>query len=267
MGEYYPIVIAFKVGHKMEIITFGNGGRLMRCAVLLSDFCSEGIAQRLVLLPIPTTRDGIYVTGTELPLEKTVSDLVPETLIAGYGIPNDIKEKAKNEGAFVYDALYDEEFLKENAVITAHGALGHILSDFTEDISEIKIGIIGYGRIGSELLRLLLFMGAEVRVYTTRPDVARALGESGVKCEIVSDDTEWSINQLIVNTAPAKLINEERLFDELRDIRIYDLASGKIFPALSNITKLASIPEQMYPETAGKIYAKYVKRALCEVSK
>ena len=70
--------------------------------MLLSDFCSEGIAQRLVLLPIPTTRDGIYVTGTELPLEKTVSDLVPETLIAGYGIPNDIKEKAKNEDGFLF---------------------------------------------------------------------------------------------------------------------------------------------------------------------
>ena len=267
VGEYYPIVIRFKVGHKMEIITFGTGGRLMQCAMLLSDYCPEGIAQRLILLPIPTTRDGIFVTGTDLTLEKMLSDLELGTLVAGYGIPDNIKKEAENAGVFVYDAAYDEDFLKENAIVTAHGALGHILSGFTEDISDLEIGIIGYGRIGSELLRLLLLMGADVRVYTTKPHVAKTLGESGVKCEIVGDYVDWGKNQLIINTAPAKLIDEELLFGELKGIRIIDLASGKIFPELSNITKLPSIPEKMYPETAGRIYAKYVKRALSEVGK
>ncbi len=251
----------------MEIITFGVGGRLLRCAALLSGFCPTGIIQRLVLLPIPTTRDGIYVTGTDLPLEEALSASLPDTLIAGYGIPEDIKKRARGVGAYVYDALLDEDFLFENAVVTAHGALGHILSGFTEDISDMKIGIIGYGRIGSALLRLLLFIGAEVRVYTTKPGVAQTLGEDGVMCEIISDTTDWTKNALIINTAPAKLINEELLYGELKDTRILDLASGKIFPELPNVTKLPSIPEKMYPETAGRIYAKYVKRALCEVEK
>lgn len=251
----------------MEIITFGIGRRLMRAATVLSEFCSPSAFSRLVLLPIPTTKDGILVTGTDLPLEGIIPDVTQGTLVAGYGIPDYISERINSLGAYVYDAAGDEDFLLENAEVTAHGALGHILSDYSEDISEIKIGIIGYGRIGSALLRLLLFMGAEVRVYTTKPGVAKALGEDGVMCEIITGGTDWTKNELIINTAPAKLIDEKMLDGELKNTRILDLASGKIFPDLPGITKLSSIPEKMYPETAGKIYARCVKRALCEVKK
>lgn len=251
----------------MEIITFGVGRRLMRCATLLSGFCAGCGVSRLILLPVPSTRDGIFVTGTELPLTEVVAAFIPGAAIAGYGIPDEIKKYACDIGAYVYDAALDEDFLTENAEITAHGALGHILSENEVDVSEMKIGIIGYGRIGSKLLRLLLFMGAEPRIYTTRPELAKNLGSDGVLCESVDEQTCWSTNDLIINTAPAKLIREELLYGELEKMKIIDLASGKVFPDLPNITKLPSIPERMYPETAGSIYAKYVKRALSEAAK
>ncbi len=249
----------------MEIITFGVGGRLMRCATLLSGYYPKTRVQRLVLLPIPTTRDGTFVNGTDLPLYEVLSAVTPYTMVAGYGIPKDISEMIKDKGAYIYDAGLDEAFLAENALVTAHGTLGHILSESLSDISDMKIGIIGYGRIGSALTRLLLFIGAEVRVYTKRTEVAKALGEDGVLCETVNDDTEWAKNELIINTAPAKQISEEKLFSELKNIKIIDLASGKTFPEREGITKLPSIPEKMYPETAGRIYAKCVKRAIEEV--
>lgn len=251
----------------MEIITFGVGGRLRRCAALLAGVCSGSGVSRIILLPIPSTRDGTLITGTEFPLEEILSSIGTDTMIAGYGIPGDIVKRAKKLGAYVYDASLDEDFLMENAEITAHGTLGHILSDFTEDISEMKIGIIGYGRIGSALLRLLLFVGAEVRVYTTRAEVAKSLGEDGVLCETVSEETDWTQNDLIINTAPAKLIREELLSGELKNVKIIELASGKNFSEQPNITRMPSIPEKMYPETAGKIYAKQIIRALSEVAK
>lgn len=256
------LAIRFKVGHKMEIITFGVGRRLMRCASELSLFSGECKYDRLILLPIPSTRDKVNVSGTELSLREAVSSADEGTLVAGYGLPKDICDEVIGRGASVYDAERDEDFLEENAVVTAHGTLGHILSNYSEDIADLRIGIIGYGRIGAALLRLLLFIGADVRVYTTRSSVAESLGEMGVCCEVIYKGCDFAENDLIINTAPAKIIDEKSVTEELSGIEIIDLASGKIFPSAPNVTKLASVPDKMYPETAGRIYAKYILRAL-----
>ncbi len=245
----------------MEIITFGSGERLMRGAVRLSAFDSVSPYTRLILLPIPSSRDKRHITSTDIALSDVLLSLGDGTLLVGYGLPPEICRAALNLGADVFDLLENENFLLENADVTAHGTLGHILSESTEDISDIKIGIIGYGRIGKSLLRLLLFLGADVRVYTTRKSVAEELCEAGVDSETISETTEWEKNELIINTAPAKIISDKKL-NELSSTKIIDLASGKIFPDMPNITKLASIPDMMYPETAGRIYAKYVMRAL-----
>ncbi len=244
----------------MEIITFGSGERLLRAAGRLSAL-ESGIFSRLILLPIPSTKDKKHITSTDIPLSEILFSTDASTLVVGYGLPAPLCDTVMSLGGCVCDLSKNENFLSENADVTAHGTLGHILSDFSEDISDIKIGVIGYGRIGKALLRLLLFLGTDVRIYTTRESVARELCEMGVCAETVSENTEWEKNELIVNTAPAKIISEKRL-TELSNIKIIDLASGIIFPDMPNITKLASVPDKMYPETAGRIYAKYAERAL-----
>lgn len=246
----------------MEIITFGVGRRLMRCSTELSLFSGKSRYDRLILLPIPSTRDKVNVSGTALSLREAVSSADERTLVAGYGVPKDICDELHGRGAHLYDAERDEEFLEENAVVTAHGTLGHILSNYSEDISDLRIGIIGYGRIGAALLRLLLFIGAEVRVYTTRPSVAENLGEMGVCCEVIYGECDFGANDLIINTAPAKIIADDLVTGELSGVKIIDLAQGKLFPEAPNVTKLSSVPEKMYPETAGRIYAKYILREL-----
>ncbi len=245
----------------MEIITFGSGERLLRGAGLLSAFDGAAGFTRLLLLPIPTTRDKRHITSTDTALAEILLSVDGGTLVVGYGLPPEISDAVSALGGTVLDLSENEGFLSENADVTAHGTLGHILSGFSEDISDIKIGIIGYGRIGKSLLRLLLFLGADVRVYTTRKNVAEELCEAGVASETVTESTIWEKNELIINTAPARLISEARL-GELSYVKIIDLASGKNFPDMPNITKLASVPDMMYPETAGRIYAKYVMRIL-----
>ncbi len=245
----------------MEIITFGSGERLMRAAGRLSTFCSACGYSRVILLPVPSSRDKKHITSTDMPLSEILFSVRAGTLVAGYALPRELCDAVSALGGNFIDLSENEDFLTENADVTAHGTLGHILSNFSEDIADMRIGVIGYGRIGRSLTRLLLFLGADVRVYTTRETVARELCEAGVSAETVGDGVEWEKNELLINTAPAKLISEKRLA-ELSSVNIIDLASGKIFPDLPNVTKLASVPDAMYPETAGRIYAKYVKKAL-----
>lgn len=242
----------------MEIITFGNGERLKRCASFISEHAADSLYERLILLPIPTTKDGKYITATSVPLDEVVALSGDGTLVAGYEIPHDTVDAIVSAGADVYDAGRDEGFLLENAAISAHGVIGYILSSLKKDISELKIGVVGYGRIGEALVRGLLFFGAHVVVYTERERVALSLCESGVSAKTTLTDEKISSLDLLVNTSPAKKINSQMLCDTLRTVTVIDVASGKAVDDGENVVRLMSIPERMYPETAGRAYARFV---------
>ena len=246
----------------MEINTIGVGGRIKECARLLSEMPASELYDRVLLLPIPTTRDKKYITGTDVSLADAAALAGEGTLAVGYGIPKEFGRMLSERGAHIYDASFDEEFLLENADITANGAIGRILTGFPKDITELSVGVVGFGRIGRRLASLLLFFGANVRVYTGREAVVMELCEAGVGCELLTDESDFSRLDLLVNTAPAKIMTDEALFALPPSVKIMDLASGKNFPECERVLKLASVPDAMYPKTAGGIYAKYAARKL-----
>ena len=242
----------------MEIITFGSGVRLELCRRALSR-CVLSPLERLIVLPVPSAGAQGCIKGTDIPLSEAVRLSGKGSAVAGYGLPSELCRELFAEGAAVYDAAEDEEFLLENARLTANAALGHILSDFKTDVSEMKVAIVGYGRIGSYLVKELLFLGASVTVFTTRRSVAEGLCSAGVSAREVSDEGGFSGFDLVINTAPARLFSENTA--GISDRTVYDLASGSFLPPLSNIKKLSALPEKNYPETAGRLYAKGIMRA------
>lgn len=245
----------------MEIRSFGVGRRIRVCERLLKERLA-GSSKRLILLPIPTTRDGIYISGTDLAVSSLPSLFSAGATLAGYAVPTELRFEAERIGTRVLDVAEDESFQLENAKISANGALGYLLTNLTRDISELHLGIVGYGRIGKELLRLCLLLGASVTLFTTREAVALELCEAGVCSRVLDDKTDLSGLDILINTAPARLIDEARL-DPKTDI--LDLASGSIFEPSARLTKLSSIPDSFYPETAGRLYAEAILRFLSEV--
>ena len=215
------------------------------------------LSGRLILLPIPTTRDNIYINGTDLTLGSVVPLLTSESTLVGYNIPRDLISNAEEVGAAVYDAGRDERFLMENAIISARGAIGYLLTNFTRDIADMRIGIVGYGRIGRALLRYLICLGSSPILYTRRQEVAMELGSSDVDCRVLGEECDLAGLDILINTSPTAQISIEEL-DPMT--RIVDLASGKPFPTSDRVTKLSSIPDAMYPLTAGRLYAEGILR-------
>ena len=231
----------------------------MRECVRLLESVVGPLSGRLILLPIPTTRDNIYINGTDLTLGSVVPLLTGESTLVGYNIPRDLINNAEEVGAVVYDAGRDERFLMENAIISARGAIGYLLTNFTRDIADMKIGIVGYGRIGRALLRYLICLGSSPILYTRRQEVAVELGSSGVDCRVIGDECDTGGLDLLINTSPTAQIS----IDDLDPMtKIIDLASGKPFPTSDRVTKLSSIPDAMYPLTAGRLYAEGILRFL-----
>jgi hypothetical protein len=248
----------------MEILSFGVGARIEICAATLQGmiFSSDIGVRRLIILPIPTTRDGAYITGTEIELSALLDLLDEETFMAGYGIPRWLREAVISRGGAVYDSGEDETFLLENAKITAHGALGRMLTETGRDVSELTVGIIGYGRIGSALAELLLFLGAGVRIYSENREKITMLAEAGALVEELSAGADFSGLDIIINTAPETLIPEETV-GKLIDggTHLIELASGKNYSD-ERVVRMASIPDKMYPLSAGRLYARSIARAI-----
>lgn len=240
----------------MEIRLIGGGGRMRECGRILSEKLA-GRSGKLILLPIPTTRDNIFINSTEITV-RAVADLIDsETVVVGYSLPPEIVKAAQECGASVFDASLDEKFLFENAKISAEGALGYILTHSLQSIGDMKIGIVGYGRIGREMLRLCLLFGADIILYTARESVVIELGEMGIDARLIDGEKDLEKLDILINTTPKRQISDSEI---PRGIQIIDLASGGIFEPSERLIKLSSIPEAFYPKTAGRLYAEAVLR-------
>ena len=225
------------------------------CATLLSTHggTDHSRKERVIVLPIPTSRDKRTVTGTEIPLEEIAEQVRPGALVAGYGIPDWLGDRIGELGGVIYDGAMDEELVMKNARLTAEGAVGRIITTEGRSPSELSVGVVGYGRIGGALVRLLLFLGSRVTVYSGKDSTLRALAELGIDARDYRGGLDLGGLDLLINTAPARLI-EKRDLKGREELKIIDLASGNYLDGLPRVEKMPSIPEIMFPISAGRIY-------------
>ncbi len=244
----------------MNIETYGVGERMKYVSSLARDVS----AKHLVLLPIPTTKDKKHITNTDTTLWQTMLGVGEGSCVFGYGLPAEYKREAERVGGRVFDLALDEDFLEENARITALGAVGYLLTNSKSTLAAQKIGVIGYGRIGSELVRLLLFLGAKIKVYTSKILTRIDLGSCGVDSVSVSEWDEgvydFSGLDILINTAPKDISAAFPFGRADGGMRIVELASGENFKGVEGVERLPALPDKMYPKSAAEAYVSAVKR-------
>ena len=245
----------------MIIHTYENSGRTEACAKYLETVgCICGI-EEAVILPIPSTKDSRLLSGTDIPLSDVLKMAGPRRVIVGYGLPRELALLIKETGAKVYDASLDEEFLLGNADLTAIATLGIIIGSEKRAPKDLLVGIVGYGRIGKRLARLLLFLGAGVRIYTSNDSTRLELCEFGVASAMSTSEADLSGLDILINTAPAVIFNTEGgTFPG--GLRVIDLASGENFPGLMDVERYPSIPAKMFPYSAGRMLGESCERYL-----
>jgi hypothetical protein len=242
----------------MSIETYGTGERLRVAARLSAEL---GLKPHITLLPVPTTRDKKYVANTDILLEDTLENARKGSIIAGYGLPEEYRRCAEALGASVLDLFCDEEYQCENAYLTALGTLGYIMTTDRRAVSDLRFGIVGYGRIGSRLVRMLLFLSAQVRIYTSKLLSRLDLGECGIDSVSDGEDAlDFSGIDVLINTAPKDMRSSFPGGKIPEGMRVIELASGNNFAGVEGVEKLPALPEKMYPESAGSAYFKALKR-------
>ena len=158
----------------------------------------------------------------------------------------------------IIDYSADEGFLDKNAYITAECAVSMALNDLQSTVSEIKCAVIGYGRIGRYLSKMLGSLGSSVTVLARREESrSRARKDGFYATEIQQFQNERF--DVVFNTVPVQIISK-RVSDRISDkALVYDLASlpggfeDESFPK-----RALALPGKMKPLSAGKAIFDFV---------
>lgn len=207
-----------------------------------------------LLLPVPSfDEDGTIKGGGNI---EELLNLLPHSItVVGGNLPtmDSIKK---------LDLLKDPEYLAENAYITAHCAIRLATMRLPITMRRCKVLIIGWGRIGKCLTRLLRAMEADLTVVA-RKETDRAMAHALGYSAISPDEMGAQLNRyrLIFNTVPHLMLDNSfngEYFDKCLKI---DLASSQGIEG-NDVLWARGLPGKDAPESAGALIAKTTIRLL-----
>ncbi len=231
----------------------------------LSELWQTGLKVDYIILPMPVLSDETLVntpfSGKKLAIDALLDCANPDTIVLGGRLPHALIQKLEERGLAYSDYLDREELAVLNAVPTAEGAIQIAMEELPTTIFGMKILLIGYGRISKVLARLLKALGAEVTVSARKFSDLAWIQANGFRSAHTADLAEAITGtQLIINTVPAVVLNEELLSRVEPGCLLIDLASkpgGIDFTTANRMGLKAvwalSLPGKVAPITAGKI--------------
>ena len=239
----------------MKVFTYNADARIAAAKAALEK--SEEKTARIHLLPIPTKA----LCKENAAYQALFANLQAGDLACGYGIPPKIKDEILLRGGRVFEQEEDACFIEENARLTAEVTMGYILAQPRAPM-DLSVGIIGYGRIGSALCRMLLFFGAGVRIFTERAEVRASLGTSGIESRPIryeaGEHPDLAGLDLVIQTAPAKIFTKENA----PTCPLWNLAAALYVEEGVAVRQLSALPAKVCYESGGRALARAVLRAL-----
>lgn len=204
----------------------------------------------IVLLPVPSFDPGGNLKGG-----GCLNDLDKECTVIGGNLTPQITKKHKH-----LDLLKHPLYLSENALITAHCAICIAMENLPITLCNCPALVVGWGRIGKCLARLLRLLGAEVTI-AARSESDRALTEAlgYAVMDITDEASDLSKFRVIFNTVPAMVLPEDRAVCCREDCLKIDLASK---PGIGgkDVIWARGLPNLDAPESSGMLIAKIIRK-------
>ena len=185
---------------------------------------------KAVILPLPVSKDGenLYA-ACELPMESLYSALQRDVLVLAGKTDVHIRSAAAEQNFRLLDYFSSEELQIRNAVPTAEGAVEIALRELPITLAQSSVLVLGYGRIGKVLLRILQAMNAYVSVAARRKEDIAYITVNGGNAVLFGSagfSKAAAESDVIFNTVPAMVLPETALKGLGKCRLIVDLASG-----------------------------------------
>ena len=176
-------------------------------------------------IPLSKDNENIFTpySNSKISLKDLGEILEEKTFISGK-IPDSIKNNSKINSIDIMDI---EEYTILNCIATAEGAIQIAMEEFPKTLSGSNILIMGFGRIGKILSKMLQGIGANVYCEARKnTDLAyiKAYGYSPIHLNNLNENLKKFA--IIINTIPVQILNKSRLDLIKKDVLIIDLASN-----------------------------------------
>jgi dipicolinate synthase subunit A len=248
-------------------------GRVVKCRA--PEECLIDI--NAVILPVPGINEKglIYCPLLEEPLALTGELLakIPDGVPVFVGVARPLlNQMASRKGVRLIELMKLDEVAILNSIPSAEGAVQMAMEMLPVTIHGSSACVLGFGRTGVTLARLLGVMGARTSVVARRPEHLARITEMNlipVPFDLMPDYLGDA--DVIFNTVPSLVLTGEVLEKVSSEAVIIDLASapgGTDFRRAESLGIKAvlapGLPGKVAPKTAGRNLARVITRLLVE---
>lgn len=233
-------------------------------------------SSEIIIGPVPMTNDSENLSApfseNKIPIESLIKEMANKnkTFIAGKISEKTIAKLEENNIKHI-DLLKREELVVLNTIATAEGTIQIAMENTTRTIHGSNILIMGFGRVGKVLAKMLDGIGAKVSCEARKnSDIAwiKAYGYNPIHLSEL--ENELGNYDIIINTIPFQILDENRLKYVKKECTILDLSSnpgGVDRAAARNLGLKAiwalSLPGRVAPMTS----AEFIKETLYHILK
>lgn len=263
MRNVYLAELLKKDYQYVEIYGFEKCGKAWASKDASLDFILDGA--RVIIGGIPFVSENGFISTPLSKNKTTVSEVIEKIdensiFIAGK-ITDNVKRQLELKNITHVDIVEREELMVLNAVPTAEGAIHILIGELPMTLMDSRVLIVGYGRIGKILAKMLQGFGAEVWVAARKYSDIAWIEAQGLKPVPIHQLARYvSDMDAIVNTAPSLVITKEILEKTRSGCLLLDLASnpgGIDFKAAEDfgfkVIWSLGLPGKIAPLTAGDI--------------
>ena len=169
-----------------------------------------------IISSIPFSKDGFKVYAElakdEIYINNLINKIKNKTLITG-AVNKNIKSICERENVKLIDLLEIEELTILNVIPTVEGAIKVAIEETNITLNNSKILILGFGRIGKLLAKVLSSFGTKVYCEARKQsDIAwiKAYGYNYIHIDDLDKELENNFD-IIFNTIPHLILDKERL--------------------------------------------------------
>lgn len=191
--------------------------------------------------------------------EEFVASVPRGAKLFGRGVSDAVKELCAARDITYYNILENETFIVKNAYLTAEGALAYVILNTESSIRQMPVLVLGYGRVGKSVTKLLKDNYSIVSVATDDPvEYAIASIFSDNVYSLEGGKERLAEFSAVINTVPKRIIEEDTLRHANTSCFFLDLASapgGIDFLAAAELglkcMHAQGVPGKVCPRTAG----------------
>lgn len=184
----------------------------------------------LIITSIPLSKDGKYIntplSDKKISIQEFFKTVKNKKIITG-NITPEIQNYIKLENNLeIVDVLKNEELTVLNSIPTAEGAIQIAMEKSDITIHNSKCLILGFGRIGKILAKMLLGIGAKVYCEARKKQDIAWIQSYGYNAIYLNELNKYlSEFDFIFNTIPYLILDKNNLKLVNKDCILIDLAS------------------------------------------